>query len=195
MSEFDALNEEPQNINEETPINNMPPEIDLSPEERHDIILNKMKLKNKILRYKELFPHMLHNFEYRIEDLDKMEIQELEYILQELSICVNTRNSSGLTKMLYFESMRIIECTGPLFGLQILNLNEALKQNQGIHDILNELSLKYESEMYMPPELRLGYLTATTILSLHKLNSTSSVINEFLNKKIPESIIKDYEDL
>lgn len=198
MSEFDALDNN-QNINEspDTEITEeyKPPELELSPEERHDIILSKMKLKNKILRYKELFPHLLQNFEYRIEDLDKMEISELEYIVQELSICVNTRNASGLTKMLYFESMRIVECTGPLVGLQIANLNEALKQNQGIHDILNELSLKYENDVYITPEIRLGYLTATTILSLHKLNSTTNIINDFLTKKIPDDVIKDYEDL
>jgi hypothetical protein len=164
-------------------------------EDRQKYLIEKMKLKNKILRYKELFPHLLQHFTYRIEDLDKMEIKELEYLLQELSIAVNTRNSSGLTKMLYFEGLRVVEVTSKLVGLKIDGLSEALKQNQAVHDCLNELSLKYENDMYMSVEMRLGYLTCTSILSLHKLNSTKSVIDNFLDEKVPENIEKEFADI
>ncbi len=193
INEFDELRSDPQI--DDVPPEDVEPVPELTPEERHKLILDKMKLKNKILRYKELFPHLLQNFQYRIEDLDQMEIKDLEYLLEELSVAVNTRNSSGLTKILYFESMRIVEGTSTYVGLQVNGLAEALKQNQAVHDVLNELSLKYESDMYMAPEVRLAYLTATTVLSLHKLNSTGSTINNYLSSKVPENLQKEYKDL
>ena len=191
-NEFDELVEEQVTETQNEKVNILD---SMEPEDRQKYIIEKMKLKNKLLRYKELFPHLLQNFNYRIEDLDKLEIKELEYLLEEISIAVNTRNSSGLTKMLYFETVRVAETGGRIFGLKIEGLQQALKENQAVHDVLNELSLKYENDMYMAPELRLAYLTSSAILSLHKLNSTKSVIQNFLDEKIPDNIKKEYEDL
>lgn len=193
-NEFDELKNDSA-IEDGQPTPEAPPEPELTPEERHKLILDKMKLKNKILRYKELFPGIFKNFDYRIQDLDQMEIRDLEYLLEELSVCVNTRNTSGLTKMLYFESVRIVEGTGSMVGLQINGLAEALKQNQAVHDVLNELSLKYENDCFMQPEVRLAYLTATTVLSLHKLNSSGNTINNYLSSKVPDNLVNDYKDL
>lgn len=195
-NEFDQLADTGNEI-DGTPSPSSEPNIldTMEPDERHKYIIEKMKLKNKILRYKELFPHLLQNFTYRLEDLDRMDIKDLNYLLEEISVAVNTRNSSGLTKMLYFESVRIVECGSKLIGLKVDGLQNALKDNQAIHDVLNELSLKYENDMYMAPEIRLAYLTSATILQLHKLNSSSSVINDFLSKKVPESVLKEFSDL
>lgn len=193
-NEFDQLNDQQPVVEEETFI--QPNILDtMDEDERQKYLIDKMKLKNKLLRYKELFPHLLQHFTYRIEDLDNMDIKQLEYLLQEISIAVNTRNSSGLTKMLYFESLRFVEIGSSVLGLKIAGLQQALKENQAVHDCLNELSLKYESDMYMSAEVRLAYLTCTSILSLHKLNSTKSVIDNFLEEKIPEEIKKEFNDL
>jgi hypothetical protein len=97
--------------------------------------------------------------------------------------------------MLYFESCRVVEFGGAFVGLKMNGLSEALQQNQAIHDVLNEISLKYENDMYMAPEVRLAYLTSMTMLSLHKLNSTESVVREFLTAKVPEKMQEDYRDL
>lgn len=168
---------------------------ELSAEERQQKMIERMKLKNKIMRYRELFPHYLSHFEYRIEEIDRMSEREMEFLIEELSVAVNTRNSSGLTKMLYFESCRFLEVGGSMAGLQVAGLSEALKQNQAIHDVLNELSLKYESDMFMQPEIRLAYLTLTTAVSLHKLNSSGNVISGFLKKEVPKNIADEYKDL
>ena len=190
-NEFDQLKgdcDEEEEVEEE-------PSIELEPEERQKLLIEKVKLKNKILRYKELFPHLLQNFNYRLEDLDNLDNKQLSFLIEELSVIVNTRNSSGLTKMLYFETARVFEFGGRFVGLKVDGLQTALKENQAIHDVLNEISLKYENDMYMAPEIRLGYLTAQTILSLHKLNSSQNVISNFLSEKIPETIKKEFEDL
>lgn len=168
---------------------------ELTPEERQKKMIERMKLKNKILRYRELFPNYVAHFEYRMEDIDRMSEREMEFLIEELGVAVNTRNSSGLTKMLYFESCRFLEVGGSMAGLQVAGLSEALKQNQAIHDVLNELSLKYESDMFMAPEVRLAYLTLTTAVSLHKLNSTSGIINDFLKKEVPKNLAEEFKDL
>ena len=168
---------------------------ELTPEERQQKMIARMKLKNKIMRYRELFPHYVSHFEYRMEDFDRMSEREMELLIEELSVAVNTRNSSGLTKMLYFESCRFLEVGGTMAGANIAGLSEALKQNQAIHDVLNELSLKYESDMFMAPEVRLIYLTLTTAVSLHKLNSNSGIINDFLKKEVPKTLAEEFKDL
>ena len=171
------------------------PEPEMSPEDRHQMIIEKTKLKNKVIRYKTLFPKILGHFEYRMAELDVMSIPELEYLIQELSVAVNTQNSSGLTKMLYFGSVRFVEASSSIFGLQINGLSAALNDNEAVHDVLNEISLKYENDMYMAPEIRLAYLTAQTMLGLHNLNSSGNTINAFLQSKIPETIADQYKDL
>jgi hypothetical protein len=168
---------------------------ELTSEERQKKMIERMKLKNKIMRYRELFPQYLAHFEYRMEEIDQMTEKEMLFLIEELSIAVNTRNSSGLTKMLYFESCRFLEVGGGMAGLQIAGLSEALRQNQAIHDVLNELSLKYESDMFMQPEIRLAYLTCTTAISLHKLNSNGHVIGNFLKQEVPKNIADEYKDL
>lgn len=189
--EFDQLNEQPP-VGEVIPPN---PLDEMTKEDRQKYFIEKSKLKNKLLRYKELFPHLLQNFNYRIEDLNRLEIKELQYLLEEIGVAVNTRNSAGLTKILYFESLRVIEFGSKFVGLRVEGLQKALSENQAIHDVLNELSLKYENDMFMAPEIRLGYLTATTILGLHKLNSTKDVITNFLSEKVPDELQKEYNDL
>lgn len=197
--EFEELeNTQPNETEEEAPpkplyVNDAGEE--LSGEERQQKMIERMKLKNKIMRYRELFPHHLAHFEYRMEEIDQMSDRELEFLIEELSIAVNTRNSSGLTKMLYFESCRFLEVGGAMVGLQVAGLSEALKQNQAIHDVLNELALKYENDMFMQPEIRLAYLTCTTAVALHKLNSTGNTISNFLSKEVPKSVADEYADL
>lgn len=197
MSEYDQL-EKGELIEEDS---EQEPQIkknfyeNMEPEDRQQKMVERMKLRNKIMRYREMFPKYLEHFEYRIEDLDNMTEGEMEFLIEEMSVAVNTRNSSGLTKMIYFESCRVLEIGGSFVNLQLEGLSNALSQNQAIHDVLNEISLKYESDMFMAPEVRLGYLTLTTALSLHKLNSSQNTINRFLSKTIKKEELKDFDDL
>ena len=200
MSEFEELDnidkpEDEQNEQKELEQQEPDPEEFLSPIERQKIMIEKQKLKNKVLRYKELFPHYMRNIEFKLEDLDNLDIEQLENLIEELSVVVNTRNSSNLTQMLYFTTTSVFETTSTRFGMQVNGLTEALKQNQAVIDCLNELSLKYENDMYMAPEVRLGYLTAQTVLQLHNLNKSGNTISNYLNKKVPDEIVNKYKDL
>lgn len=198
FNELDKTPTEPEDLGEknETP-NHYISETgeELSAEDRQKKMIERMKLKNKIMRYRELFPHHLAHFEYKMQEIDAMSEREMEFLIEELSVAVNTRNSSGLTKMLYFESCKFLEVGGTMVGMHITGLSEALRQNQAIHDVLNELSLKYESDMFMMPEIRLAYLTCTTAISLHKLNSNANIIGDFLKKEVPKSMTDEYKDL
>lgn len=193
MSEFDQLENDNIAIEEEEKKEN--PLDNLSPEDRQGYFIEKTKLVSKILRYRELFSHHLSAYDFKLETLDKLEIRELEYLLQEISVIINTRNSSGLTKILYFESVGICEKLAPVLGLKLGGLKEALSQNQQIHDVLNELSLKYETDMYLAPELRLAYITSSSIIQLHKLNSSKNVLDSFLKANIPKEKMEEYKDL
>lgn len=198
MSEYDELekteliDDSPAPESEQSPPQKPNFYEDLTPEDRQLKMIDRMKLRNKIMRYRELFPKYLEHFEF---DLETMSESEMEILIEEMSVAVNTRNSSGLTKMIYFESVKIAEVGGSLVGLQINGLSEALQQNAAIHDVLNEISLKYENDMYMAPEIRLAYVTLTTALSLHKLNSSQNTISNFLNKPIKKNDLGEFDDL
>lgn len=161
-----------------------------------DELITIMKLKNKIIRYKTTFPHIFEkNFSYKFENLDNLSIQDLERLILELSIMVNTQSASGLTKTIYFESVRVAEIVSPYANIQIQGLYTALQQNQGVIDCLNELSLKYEDSTHIEPELRLFYMTLMSAIQIHKLNSSGNTINNFLKKQIPENKTDKYKDL
>jgi len=102
-----------------------------------------LQIKTKILRYKEIFPQQLAVYDYRMENLDSLTTEELKYLLEEISLAVSTRNSSGLTKMFYFSGTELVEKVGCALNFQIQGLSNALQQNAAIHDCLNEIMLKY----------------------------------------------------
>lgn len=201
MSEFEELDniDKPEDEQPEQPDEQPQPEPDpeefLTPQERQKLMIERQKLKNKVLRYKELFPDYMRNIEFKLEDLDNMDIEQLENLIEELGVIVNTRNSSNLTQMLYFTSINVVEAGSTRFGLQVAGLTEALKQNRAVIDCLNEISLIYENDMYMRPEIRLAYLTSQTIIQLHNLNKSGQTISNYLNKKVPDEIVNKYKDL
>jgi hypothetical protein len=163
--------------------------------ETHEDIIEKLKIKNKILRYQCLFPKHLIAFQYKMENLEDLSIDQLKSLLTELEVIVNCQNSAGMTKMVYFEGLRIVEKVSPIFGLKLQGLQAALTDNENVINCLHELQLKYESDSFMAPELRLGYCTLSAILSLHKINAGKEVINSLLSEKVNEKIVKEYEDL
>lgn len=197
MSEYDEL-EKTEFIDDEPVIQNNNKNqkyaeyAEMPQEERQEKMIERAKLRNKIMRYRELFPKYTEHFEF---DLESMDESEMEILLEHMHVAVNTRNSAGLTKMLYFETVKATEFCGSFVGLNIDGLSAALQQNQAIHDILDELSLKYENDMYMAPEIRLGYVTLSTAFSLHKLNSSQNTINNFLKKSIKKDDLEEFDDL
>lgn len=167
----------------------------IQPPSKDDMIVS-MKLKNKIMRYKTSFPHIFEkNFAYKFEHLDEMTNQELENLILELSIMVNSQNSTALTQTIYFEGIRVVEILSPMANIQIQGLHQALKQNQSVIDCLNEISLKYEDATHTEPEIRLVYATIMTAVSLHKLNSSDRTIDNFLQKQLPKETLEKYNDL
>jgi hypothetical protein len=156
-------------------------------------IKERVLLKRKILQYKVTFPHLLK--EYEFGNLDDLTPEQLENLLTEFQIVVNTSNSGFFTKTLYFESLRIGERISPIVNLRINGLAEALHSQQAVHDTLNELSLKYQDESVTSPEARLAYLTLSTAMSLHKLNTSRDIINSELNKKIDQKTVDEFKDL
>lgn len=197
MSEFDAIfdSQNNQDPSEQSSVREQPPEVEISREDRQKIIFTRLQLKTQILRWKETFPQQLSVYDYKMQNLDSLSNGELEELLDELSMAVSTRNSSGLTKMFYYTGAEVFEKGGVMLGFKIQGVANALMQNQAISHCLDEIMLKYEKSLYTPPELRLAYLTMQSIITLHKLNSNQDVINSAMNKKVAPEIATKYKDL
>ncbi len=189
MSEFDELTNEMAATTGEP--NFEPSPVPLTQEQ----ILEKLKLKSKIFQYRELFPKQLLVYDYKFADFDSMSIAEIQELLIEIQFAVSSRNSAGFTKQIYFSGVQLTERFGTMLNFQLQGLENALQQSQEVHDCLNELSLKYEDMMFMPPEMRLLHCTLQTALALHKVNSSNNTIKEVLSTRLAEDVQKKYEDL
>ena len=196
MSEFDELLEEPDaTIEPSTAEYKIADNIESQQPNRQQQILERLRIKSKILRYKEFFPKQLMVYEYRMENLDALSTEDLQDLLYEIQLAVSCRNSAGLIKSCYFSGIGLTERIGCAMNYKLQGLSEALQQSQEVHDCLNELSLKYEDAIYTSPEIRLANATLQAIIGLHKLNSSNITINDVLSKKVPGDLQDEFGDL
>lgn len=196
MAEFDALvNSAPSVDTVESATVEQNNIFEEPQENNEEQILARFKLKAKIIHYKEDFPKQLVAYDYKLSNLDGMTVQQLEELLIEIRFAVSCRNSSNLTKMFYFSTVEVAEKIGTHIGFRIQGITKALNENAEIHNCLNELKLKYEDEMSTPPEMRLALITATTLLTFHRMNSNTETVQSVLKKIVPQEVLKEFDDL
>lgn len=206
MSEFDQLNNlsaAPENIetNEATVLEENPTDFskaehyDTDPETRRGQLMERLKLKNKILQYQEKFSEELKVYDYKMDKLDQLSNPDLEIFLDEIKIAVRQRNSLSMTKSFYFGAANFIEKGACKLGYDIKGFHNVLYQQKEIHKCLDEIALEYEDSLYMPAHVRLPYITLQVALSLHTIRNTENIINNEMKKNVSKEVIDEYADL
>lgn len=134
-----SLDDLPENI--ETELNDITETksavVQESSEERFERILSEQRLKNKILRYKVSFGKYLLAYDYKIEQMDELSMDQLERLAQEIEIAVSCRTSGNMLKSYYIGSVQMVEKVAPLLSMNLQGLSAVLENNQAIQETLD----------------------------------------------------------
>jgi len=173
-------------------------EQDLPQEEEEDSVdlkLVKSELVNMILMYKIKFEKYLLAYEIDIMKLKSMSLEELQTLHKQVELAVQCRNSTNMYKFTYSGVLETAEKLAPIVGMNLNGLSAVMNNNNEIQEILDEISIKYSSKAYAPPEVRLCFITLYTALGINSQNKKISAINKVVEEKVDIKIAEKYSDL
>tara|TARA_X000000368_G_scaffold418069_1_gene416403 strand:- start:343 stop:1059 length:717 start_codon:yes stop_codon:yes gene_type:complete len=148
-----------------------PPEVD------------KSALLDKLVAYKERFPHLKKRNNVSVKSSADDILDELHYFEMQLG----SKQDSSMGMMLLHGSMVAVEAIhrdvwNPL-GLNLQGLAKVTKDNSAeFQPIVDELMIKYGAGMYMSPEMRLALSIGALMMTVHGANSGDARIAHALEK-------------
>lgn len=160
-------------------------------------VVDSHKIRISIVRYYQTFSKYLDMYGDRLSlvNLEPLTKQELEILLQEVKITVGCRSSSSLISNLYFGSLAMAEALAPKVNMKLDGLANAIASNQNIVETIKEISLEYESMSYIPPIYRLALFTSQSILYVNNHNKAEEKKKDFLNEKVNNEIVNEFDDI
>lgn len=195
------LNDLPEILELETKkkkVDELPAKEQNLPQEEEDSVdqkLVKSELVNMILMYKIKFEKYLLAYEIDIMKLKSMSLEELETLYKQVELAVQCRNSTNMYKFTYSGVLETAEKVAPIVGMNLNGLSAVMNNNNEIQEILDEISIKYSSKTYAPPEIRLCFITLYTALGINSQNKKISAINKVVEEKVDIKIAEKYSDL
>jgi len=174
-------------------------------------IEEKRKLIRQIKNYcKEFSDHLTyligttqHQHKKYIDELPNKTLTELYVIRDEISYAISSKNSNNLLKIVYLQSMGVVENVGVNYlDLKLQGLQQTLANNRDIDMIMKELACMYNLNMFTDPRARLIMLTGMTILAVDGQNRLKEQheeivkIRDKMNKEIniPEVAVDEEAD-
>lgn len=160
-------------------------------------LIKAQTLKLTIRKYVEKFPQHLQIYGDRLDllSLDQLSQEELEVLLKQIRVTIGSQNSGMYIKTAYFGTLGLIENMAPKFNLKLQGLQSVMSMNKQIENVLDEVSLEYESVCYIPPIQRLLLLTGFNIKYLHNMNREKELQETLLNDKLDSKLIDEFEDI
>lgn len=145
-----------------------PPPMTTAPEPP---VQDKSLLLDKIQAYRERFVHIKsRNKVSGRSSIDELE-DELHYIEQQLGQKEGHMGTSAFLLTLSGIEQVTMNHYNPL-GLNLTGLSKVAQDNQGqFAPILDELFIKYATNVYVGPEMRLAMATATLMYTVHSANT------------------------
>jgi hypothetical protein len=162
-----------------------------------DSVIERTKLKLKILRYKEGFSKFLEHYGDKLENknLEGLSNEDLEFLLEEIRITVGTRNSSSMVSNVFMGLGGVAEHLAPRVGMDLHGLQYFMEKDQNIKDTLLELSLEYESFSYLPPMQRLMLQCGRLVMDVNNHNKALKLQKIFNDSEMKKEVIEEFNDL
>ena len=161
-----------------------PPAVDEAKEKtrRHNVLTRIKKYRSSFeavnaMRFSEDWP-----------------IETLESHLEDIRIMIGSKTTGLLVKSVYTMAVRGVEVGTTSLGMKTYGLCDLLSKNAEIDGILKEL----QCEMgvgHIPPHIRLGLATISTVFVLDSVNRRSEVLGNFKKESVNETIANKYGDL
>lgn len=155
------------------------------PEPEEDL-KRKGILVQKLTKYSQLFPNQFKEKIKNIHDLQKMKLKELEYALSQVEFAVSSRNAGSITKMVCHGIGDISEMYGPTIGYDLRGMGSLVRTHPEMQDLINEMSIKYDSFTALPVELRFTFtfmMCAKGLDYANKHNLNNTLISEAKSKE------------
>ena len=167
-----------------------PPAPEPAPPPPEPAVEDKSLLLDKIQAYRERFPQLKSRNKLSGRSTVDELLDELHYLEQQLG-----QKEGHMGHTMYLLALSGVEEVtkhyNPL-GLNLTGLSQVARENpQEFGPILDELFIKYATNMYMGPEMRLAMATATLVYTVHSANSGNPAMAramETMSKKVTEPV-------
>ena len=221
----DDDNNEPQNTNKEENLDFLDaPEINYKQE---DDVEGKRKRLNIISRYKnsQRFGAWLkkQGFNMSPKNLEDLSIDELETMINDIRFCIATKNTNSMYETGATKGILVAETLlRPVYKID--GLSEVLSKDPTYLDLVEEILLENQNQIYVKPQYRLLYCVLSSAYIVHtqhvmleklaqtdegrkmihdmatKLQNTKEKNNIYPNiniksKKLEDNFVKKYSDL
>lgn len=137
---------------------------DNDPKERNMLML-------MIEKRKALFPEQCTH----LNVTNSMTNEEIRNKIHDVDIRISNKNAMSITKHLIDNVASGVEKFGPTFGYDFRGLAAYTHQDPIMIDLVNEMSLKYDSYRQFPIELRFMLAFTNGAMALHNLNTTKRI--------------------
>ena len=112
----------------------------------------------KIGRYRALFAKEL--VDVHTGGLDQMPLDALRDLGRDVEFLVGTRRSAKAVRGMFIGALQAGEVAGPFVGLELTGLANVAAASEDLLQTVDEVAIKYESQLYVDPVARLGLAVA-----------------------------------
>ena len=137
---------------------------ELTPEQRDE----RRKLIRQIGRYRVMFGKELTDI--TTTGLDTMTLTSLKELATDVEFLVGTRRSSKAVRGLFLGGLQSVELAGPLIGFKLAGLANVAAASEDLLQTVDEVSVKYESQLCIDPVARLCLGVAQLALAVDAHN-------------------------
>jgi len=167
--------------------------VELTSEEQ----IERRKLLRKIHRYSSLFKNEVKDMP--LENAPSLPLAQLRVLSEDVEFMVATRKSSQASRTLFLSSCTVAETISKPFGLKLTGLTNVCASNEELLSTVDELAVKYESNMMVSVEQRLMLQMGQLCIAIHRHNSSTESVaetkTETSNQETSEKREKLMEDL
>ena len=118
----------------------------------------RRQLIRKIGRYRALFAKELEDI--HTGGLDQMPLDALRDLGRDVEFLVGTRRSAKAVRGMFIGGLQAGEVAGPFVGLDLTGLASVAAASEDLLQTVDEVAIKYESQLYVDPVARLGLAVA-----------------------------------
>ena len=155
--------------------------VELTSEEQ----IERRKLLRKIHRYSSLFKNEVKDMP--LENAPTLPLAQLRVLSEDVEFMVATRKSSQASRTLFLSSCTVAETISKPFGLKLTGLTNVCAANEELLSTVDELAVKYESNMMVSVEQRLMLQMGQLCIAIHRHNSSTAVAEAETEPISPET--------
>ena len=133
--------------------------------------VERRQLLRKIFRYRTMFKE--ETADLPISQAPDLNMTQLRSLSDDVEFMVACRRSATQSRRVFITGVSVAEAIAQPIGFKIKGLTQVMQAEEDIMKTVDEISIKYESDMMVAPEIRLGMTLAHLCLTLHKLNSAA----------------------